>query len=380
MKIAGKGRRRALGVAAVVVGAMIASGCSASSGSSGEKGASPASKASASKTKVVYAIATKVLNAGYPFATLPKALGYFDQEGLDVQIVPGESSATTLQLLASGKADIGVVVPNAAMIQTAAGTLDVESFYAASRQNSNYFAVNPDSPIKSAKDLKGKKLGVSALGSGANVYADAALQLAGVDPSTVQQVNVGYGTPAYNALKSGQVDAYTMITSFNAQAKNAGYNFRLLPNPPEIQNLYSYNIYATSKYIKEHPDVIAGFGRATAKATVFMKTNPEAAVKIFWKQYPAQAPKNQDDPAAMTADLNIVKGEMTDMEVSDHPVDFAWGSQDSATWKRMQDYLVAAKQIDKPIDANRYFTSKFQDQYMKFDVQKIVTQAKDWKP
>lgn len=380
MRVLRKGRRRVLGAAVLAIAAMVVSGCAASSGSTGEKGAAASGSGSSAKVKIVYAVATKVLNSGYPFATLPKALGYFDQEGLDVQIVPGESSATTLQLLASGKADIGVVVPNAAMTQTATGALDVRSFYAVSRQNSNYFAVNPDSPIKSVKDLKGKKLGVAALGSGANVFAESAEKLAGVDPSSVQEVNVGYGTPAYQALKDGQVDAYTIISSFNAQAKNAGYNFRLLPNPENVKNLFSYDLYATSKFIKDHPDVIARFGRATAKATVFLKTNPEAAVKIFWKQYPDQAPKNQSDPAALKADLNIVEGQMSDMQANDHPVDFAWGSQDTDTWKRMQDYLVAGKQIDKPIDVSGYFTSKYQDQYMKFDVQAVVKQAKDWKP
>ena len=381
MRAIGRGRTGVLGLTAAVIAVMIASGCSSgASGTSASKSSGSEQSKAPSKVKLTYAVATQVLNTGYPFATLPKELGYFDKEGLDVDIVPGQSSATTLQLLASGKADIGVVVPNAAMIQTAAGTLDVKSFYAVSRQNSNAFAVNPNSPIKSVKDLKGKKLGVAALGSGANVFAHAAEDLAGVDKSSIQEVNVGYGTPAYEALKNGQVDAYTIITSFNAQAKNAGYNFRLLPNPSGIENLYSYNLYATSQFIKDHPDVIARFGRATAKATVFLQTNPEAAVKLFWKDHPDQAPKNTSDASAVTPDLNIVKAQMIDMQANDHPADFAWGSQDTATWKRMQDFLVGAQQIPKAIDPSRYFYSGQQAQYMKFDVQSVVQQAKKWTP
>ena len=39
--------------------------------------------------KVTYAVATRDLNVGYPFATLPLALGYFAEEGLEVEVVPG---------------------------------------------------------------------------------------------------------------------------------------------------------------------------------------------------------------------------------------------------------------------------------------------------
>src|ERR1700744_455678 len=59
----------------------------------------PASTAHGSLKKVTYVIATADLNIEYPYATLAKALGYFEQEGLDVTIVPGQSTATTIQIL-----------------------------------------------------------------------------------------------------------------------------------------------------------------------------------------------------------------------------------------------------------------------------------------
>ena len=67
--------------------------------------------------KITYAVATADLNVGYPYATLPKALGYYQQEGLDVEIVPGQSSAAVAQLLLSGRADVGLAQPDPIVIQ-----------------------------------------------------------------------------------------------------------------------------------------------------------------------------------------------------------------------------------------------------------------------
>lgn len=91
-------------------------------------GASAAASLAQDLKKVTYAIATADLNVGYPFATLAKALGYFEEEGLDVEIVPGQSSAATAQLLLTGRADVGVAQPDPVMIQRANSKIPLVSF------------------------------------------------------------------------------------------------------------------------------------------------------------------------------------------------------------------------------------------------------------
>ena len=145
--------------------------------------------------KITYAVATADLNVGYPFATLAKALGYYQAEGLDVEVVPGQSSATTAQLLLSGRADIGLAQPDPVVIQRANNRIALVSFYAVCRRGTNRFVVNPDSPIQSVRDLKGKKVGVNDLGSGGVIYLRARLKEAGMSQNDVQLMTVGYGTP-----------------------------------------------------------------------------------------------------------------------------------------------------------------------------------------
>jgi NitT/TauT family transport system substrate-binding protein len=329
--------------------------------------------------KITYAVATADLNIGYPYATLAKALGYFEQEGLDVDVVPGQSSATVAQLLLSGRADVGLAQPDPVMIQRANNRIPLVSFYAVCRRGTNRFVVNPDSTIQSVRDLKGKKVGVNDLGSGGVTYLRARLKEAGMSPNDVQLMTVGYGTPFFEALKNHNVDVEVSFTGGIARQQMAGYAVRTLPITPEEMNQYSYNLFATQSFMDKDPDVIAKIGRATAKATVFLMTNPEAAVRVFWKQYPDRAPKDIKNPKALQTDLAIIEAEIREMAADELPVNFKWGSQDAATFGKIQGYLQDAGQISKPIAPADFFTNTFADQYNQFDHQAIVNQAKNWK-
>jgi NitT/TauT family transport system substrate-binding protein len=335
--------------------------------------------ANASLTKVTYAVATADLNIGYPYATLPKGLGYFQQEGLDVDIVPGQSSAATTQLLLSGRADVGLAQPDPVVIQRVVNKLPLVSFYAVCRHGTNRFVVNPDSPIQSVYDLKGKRVGVNDLGSGGVIYLRARLKEAGMSLNEVQLISVGYGTPSFEALKNKVVDVEVSFTGGIARQRMAGYPVRVLPVTPNELDQYSFNLFATQSFIAKNPDLIAKIGRATAKATVFLMTNPEAAVRVFWKQYPDRAPKDPHDPKALANDLAIIKSQIHDMAADQLPVDFPWGSQQAAIVDKIEAYLTDAGQISKPVAPTDFFTNAFADQYNQFDHQSIVNQARNWK-
>jgi NitT/TauT family transport system substrate-binding protein len=329
--------------------------------------------------KITYAVATADLNVGYPYATLPKALGYYQQEGLDVEIVPGQSSAAVAQLLLSGRADVGLAQPDPIVIQRVKLKIPLVSFYAVCRRGTNRIVVNPNSPIQSVRDLKGKRVGVNDLGSGSATYLRASLKQAGMSMNDVQLLSVGYGTPSFEALKNKSVDAEVTFTGGIARQQIAGYAVRILPVTPAEMDQYSYNLFATQSFLAKNSDVVAKIGRATAKATVFLKTNPEAAVRVFWKQYPDRAPKDRNDPKALATDLAIIKAQMVDMGADQLPIDFAWGSQQAAIFEKIEAYLVNAGQISSPIAPTDLFTNAYAAQYNQFDHSIIVNQARNWK-
>lgn len=329
--------------------------------------------------KVTYAIATADLNVGYPFATLAKELGYFKDEGLDVDIVPGQSSAATAQLLLTGRADVGVAQPDPVMIQRANANVPLVSIYAVSRRGTNVFIVKPDSPVQSLKDMKGKKVGVGDLGSGSVNYLRYRLAKEGMSMNDIQLIATGYGTPGFEALKNGVVDMSISFSGGVARMKVAGYDVRILPQPESEREQYSYNMFAQEDYVKNNPDIIKGLGRATAKASIYLKNNPEAAVRSFWRYSPDRAPKDLNDKAAMERDLAILSAQIRDMAADTNPDDFAWGSQDAAIYGKIQDYLLEVGLIKEKKDPSIFFDNSFAEAYTDFDPAPIAAAAKSAK-
>lgn len=327
---------------------------------------------------VTYAIATKNINTGYPFTTVPQALGYFAEEGLDVSIVQGESSATAFQLMMSGKADIVAASPDVFIVQRTKTGLPIRSIYAASRQSSYHLGVLKDGPIKSVKDLVGKTVGVTDLGSGSAFYAKQRMSEAGLDPNSITLITVGAGVPAGDALQKGRVDALVNFTSGYANLTNAGFPIVFLEESPTQNMFYGFNLYAREDFIKAHPDVIAKIGRATSKAMVFLKERPEAAIPLFYELYPERKPKTDIEKGFKDA-LAISNAEMSETRVTELPVDFAWGSQDLKVWEFMQDTSFKNGLIVKKLPPEDFVYLDQEAEYANFDRAAVTAAAKAYK-
>ncbi|KHF37972.1 ABC transporter substrate-binding protein [Halalkalibacter okhensis] len=333
-------------------------------------------KAVEEMTSVKLVIGTADINQGYPWATLPLAMGWFEEEGLDVTLIPGESSGAAVQILLAGQADIGAFSSNTAMLATVNEDAPLKSVYPIARRNGNVFAVLDDSPIQDISDLKGTKVGFPDLGTSQVPFAHARFQESDVPIDSVEEIGVGYGVQAFEALNNGTVDSYVTFSSLYALGNANGYDIRALPRADWQNDMFDYSLYVTEDNLDS--DIIAKVGRAFAKATVFLATNPEAAVKIFWEQYPERAPIDPNDEAAFNSDFEILTGQVGDMRADELPIDFPWGSQDMETWEFMQDFLYETGMIDEKLDPSIYFDNSNEAEFLDFEVAEIVKLAEDW--
>lgn len=364
-------RRRAVLAAVVASAAVVLGGCStASSDTAGD--------ASGGSTPVTLAIATQDLNIGYPYATLPLAMGWFEEEGLDVEIITTGASAQTSQALVAGQADLGVMTPDSAVIARADSEIPLRNIYPFTRYNDYQFAVLPDSEIESVADLGGRTVGQLDMGSGGVPIAHAYYEDAGLQVEDVSELAVGYGSSAASALTGGQVDAVIGFSGMWPRLQNEGFDFRMLPRADWQANMYGFSLYGTDDFIADNANVVEGIGRAISKSMVFLKANPEAGVRIFWEQYPDRAPADTDDPAALAADMAILEATLDSMGVTDNPADFAWGSQDPANWDFHVDFLSNAGLLEGEVAPEDLFDNSFVDAYNDFDHEAITKQATEW--
>src|SRR5262245_18572555 len=152
--------------------------------------------------KVVFAITTKDVSVGHSaHSSIPQALNYWKDEGLDVQFTTVEGSVAGLQQLGAGNLQIVSLGPEEVVIGREKG-IKIKGFYVQAREIIYRIVAPTDSPIQSVAELKGKTIGVPSLASGSVPFAKAVAASAGLDPEKdIKFLATGVGAPAAVALQ-----------------------------------------------------------------------------------------------------------------------------------------------------------------------------------
>jgi NitT/TauT family transport system substrate-binding protein len=313
------------------------------------------------------------LSADDAYLYAGKAMGFYEEEGLDVEFQYLQAGGTAVPtLLATGGAEMAIMSgqPLAAAAESGladeAGLLAVCLNYVQSIFDR--FVVPGDSEIQDYDDLAGKTLGVFDLGSAGAGPARGILTAAGVDPSQVEFLAVGAGPGAAEALASGQVDA---LSSWDTQYQlfdSLGYGFRELP-PVELPDISSV-VATTRQFADENPEVVEGFLRATAKSIVFAKANPERAVELFLEQNP-QAVGDATPEEALARDVARFQARLPRLDYMENGTGEACAFPGTETWQGMAEWLG----ISGDHDWENYFTDEFVEAANDFDAEEVEDQA-----
>jgi NitT/TauT family transport system substrate-binding protein len=243
---------------------MLAGGCGLLNGSSPQQTAA-AGTVSVEKPTIRIGIISAI---DFAPVKLAEKLGYFKQEGLNVQVKVFQTGPQALPALASGDLDISLANYVSFYQAEAKKTIDAKVIADAYQGSPSAFVVlaKPSSGIKTAKDLVGKKVSVHQKGSVAELLLKATLQDNGVDPNAVSEVEVHFpDIPA--ALASNQIDAGVETEPFITQAEQqvgAQPAIKLITGSTADIPLSGY--IATSKFATDNPKTVAAFQRAMIKA------------------------------------------------------------------------------------------------------------------
>ena len=221
---------------------------------------------------------------GMPFG-VALAKGYFKDEGLNITgLISSAGGGTTLRnMLAGGGVPYGEVNPGVVVSAVLAGAdlkivsdnvLTVAEFV---------WAVKPDSPIKTIKDLKGRKIGYTNPRSTSQALANMLVQSAGFKPEEVELVKTGGFGEGIAALDSGLIDVAPITEPLWSKVKNK-YRAVVVASDvlPPLDNVVGV---ATEEMMAKRGDFIRAVIRARRKAVQFMKEHPDEAGDIVAKQY-----------------------------------------------------------------------------------------------
>lgn len=219
-------------------------------------------------------------------------LGLFKKAGLDVTITSLFNSGATVSGVAAGTFDIAEATVLGLAVAHAKGLPFVIIAPAAiysTKAPTSLCAVAKNSPIKTAKDLNGKTIGVSDLLGLGQVAAHAWLEKNGADTSSVKFVEIPFSSLA-PALVAGRIDAGVLVDPNLQVALNAG-QARVLAKcydaiAPEFLNAA---FFTTSDYAKSHPDVIRRFVTVMAETARWANAHQPESAQILekWTRIPA---------------------------------------------------------------------------------------------
>lgn len=223
---------------------------------------------------------------------LAQEMGYFKEQGLDVDISILKSSGAQMTLLLSkGELDVGAGNLTAGLYNAINEGLEfkivADKGHVDSKIESVALIIRKDlvdsGKYKELKDLKGLKIALTSTdGSSQQVVMDLILKKAGLGSKDIEYVKLSY--PESNAALKGKViDGVVQLDPYLTMALTQGYGHLVLPSNQVLKSQQSAALFYSPKFMKTHPSEAAKFMKAYLKGVrVYNKglKDPEAMKEV----------------------------------------------------------------------------------------------------
>jgi NitT/TauT family transport system substrate-binding protein len=303
---------------------------------------------------------------------VPKRLGYFAAEGLDVDIQNSQTAMISAQVLQSNNAQVGTTAA-AAIMAVREQNGDVISFFNLKRNAGTFLVVLKDSPIRKLEDLKGKTIGAPSFGAGGGLGLKQNLSAIGITPDQYTGVATGAGPSAIAALRTGKIDALVMWDAMLGAAENTGLALRTV-NIPLEDGQVGTTLATTASFAKSSPKDVAGYCRAMTKGLLFTVSNRAAAIRMFWEEFPTTKPANLDDDIALKNSVHIMD-RFLEKALQAQPDGAPLGKFIVENWQNTHAAFVQLGTLKGSEPANASYTEQFIAACNDFDRAAVVAQA-----
>lgn len=342
-------RRLAAGFAAVALIAGALSGCSGSESEDGEP--------------VRFMVANRVINLGHTQLAVAEEKGYYGDK--DVKYLTSDGTAATVQSVASGTADMGQADTLSIAAAAAKGVQNVTAVCSYVAANIYKLLVLESSDISSAEDLKGKRIGLTSLGTGTYYNAVLALKSVGLTEKDVRFVTIGSPQAQLDALKAGQVDALSSIDVSVGTFKNLGAELRALDFGGSTT--WQWNvIIARNDVLEERRADVAAVCKGIQQAELFVTKDPAAALSVF-KDWGGDVGTLSDEK-----NINIIKARSTTGFVTHSESGDKWGWLPVEEMGGLADDYQQLGLYEKKVDVSEMYTNDLLDDIQP-DAQQVRT-------
>jgi ABC-type nitrate/sulfonate/bicarbonate transport system substrate-binding protein len=222
----------------------------------------------------------------------------YDRYGLDVELIQMRSD---LQLagLVSGEIDFTPSVgPAGAAIANSLPLRALAILYRAP-----LFSLVSPSGVSSVRELEGKKVAVSRIGSESHRYGSLMLESGGADPKKVTFIQTGSTTVSLAAIQQGSVNAAVLSPPFTGTMAERGY--KILARSRSLAEAPWLGLVANRNKMDRHPEQVKNILRSMRDVTAAIRRDKAAVVSYIEKNFKvstANANESYEDISGVMVD------------------------------------------------------------------------------
>lgn len=279
-------------------------------------------------------------NALHAFLYVASEKGYYEEEGLMVNIRFPSNSNDAISLVAAGQADIGLYYQQDVIQARTKQNVPVKSIGAVVQGPLNIVLSLKEKNITTAEDLVGKTIGYAGTEL-SEALIRSIMNYVGADYSDVTMIDVGFDL--MSSMTTGNVDATIgcLVNHEVPQMEEEGFSVNWFDlDEYGVPTYYEGVFLANDEAIENDSETLKAFLRASAKGFADMKADPETALNILL------ANQNEENfPLSETVERKSMEALLPMMETADA----SFLSQSDECWQENIDWMLAQGLISETV-------------------------------
>lgn len=280
-------------------------------------------------------------NALHAFMYVAMEKGYYEEEGLKVNIQFPSNANDAISLVAAGQADIGLYYQQDVIQARSNQNIPVKSIGAVVQGPLNIVLSLKEKNITKPEDMVGKTIGYAGTEL-SEALVRSIMKHVGADYSDVTMIDVGFDL--MSSMTTGNVDATIgcLVNHEVPQMEEEGFEVNWFDlDEYGVPTYYEGIFLANDKAIENDSEMLSAFLRASARGFADMKENPEEALKILLTN------QNEENfPLSETVERKSMETLIPMMETED--AEFL--SQSDVCWKENIDWMLSQGLIEKTVE------------------------------